>query len=347
MPWSEHGGDHWSIGPIELDFSVNLNPLGLPAAVRAALVDQVDHFAAYPDPKTRVLRTALGQWHGVDPQWIVCGNGAADLIYRLAQAVRPAQGLVLAPTFSEYERAIRLAGGKVVHHQLTAANDFRVGADLLDRVQPGCQLAVVCQPNNPTGRLADPDLLMALARRCRSVGALLLVDECFLPFSDGPSLIDRLDDHPNLVVLRAFTKLYAMAGLRLGYLVTAQPDLLDRLRAWTPPWTVSAAAEAAGLAALDLGPSWIETTRRTVADLRQSLTAGLSALGLTVTDSQANYVLARAAHPLAQSLAARGLLVRDCSNFIGLDSHYHRFAVRPAAEQDRLLTVLAQVLGSS
>ncbi|MDR1387042.1 MAG: threonine-phosphate decarboxylase CobD [Propionibacteriaceae bacterium] len=342
MSGSEHGGDHWSAGPIELDFSVNLNPLGLPAAVRAALLDQVDRFSAYPDPQTRALRSALADHHRVSPERVVCGNGAADLIHRLAQVVRPAQALVLAPTFSEYERAVRLVGGAVAHHRLEP-DDFTVRADLLEKIQPGCRLVVVCQPNNPTGRLADPALLVELARRCQAVDALLLVDECFLPFSQGDSLLDRLDDCPNLVVLRAFTKLYAMAGLRLGYLVTAQRSLLERLRAWTPPWTVSAVAEAAGLAALGLGPAWIEDTRRLVARQRQSLSAGLSALGLTVTASQANYVLARARFPLTERLAHQGLLVRDCSNFVGLDARWHRFAVRPAPEQDRLLAVLAQL----
>ena len=219
---------------------------------------------------------------------------------------------------------------------------------LLDVIAPGVELVFLCTPNNPTGRLVDGALLRAAAEQCRAVGAVLAVDECFLPLSDGagPGLAPCLAEHPNLLLLRAFTKSYAMAGLRLGYALSANGGLLERMAAAGPPWSVSTPAQAAGLAALEQCPDWPEKARALLASERPALSDGLAALGLEVVPGQANYLLFRAAGAadLKDRTLTRGVLIRSCANYHGLGNDWYRVCVGQAEQNRRLLAALKEVL---
>ena len=181
-----HGGDWMGyrerFGRDALDFSANVSPLGLPEGVAQAIRDALPLADRYPDPLCRTLRAALSRAEGVPQEHILCGNGAADLIFRLALAAKPRTALVTAPTFAEYATALETAGCTVERHFLREENDFAVAKDLLNAVHPGTNMVFLCQPNNPTGQLAEPALVEALLRRCEAVGAVLAVDECFLDF---------------------------------------------------------------------------------------------------------------------------------------------------------------------
>ena len=181
-----HGGD-WAgyraeFGRDPLDFSANVSPLGLPEGVAKAITAALATADRYPDPLCRALREKLAVAEGVPAEWLLCGNGAADLIFRLALAAKPRTALVTAPTFAEYATALETAGCTVERHLLREENDFAVTKDLLNAVHPGTNMVFLCQPNNPTGQLAEPALVEALLRRCEAVGAVLAVDECFLDF---------------------------------------------------------------------------------------------------------------------------------------------------------------------
>lgn len=256
-----HGGDIYAYDRDLLDFSVNLNPLGMPDRVLRAIREHAEEYDRYPDPHCRALRRALSVRESAPEKWLVFGNGAADLIVRLCMVLKPKRALLPAPTFSEYEKAVRLAGGEVRRFFLRQEAGYQVTADYADAVQPGDSVVFLCNPNNPTGALAEPGTVEALLSACGQVGAVLVVDECFLPFTDGRSCQSRLRAYPNLMVLRAFTKLYAMAGLRLGYLMCADEDLAGRIGAWGQSWSVSAPAQVAGLAAVS-EEGWPERTRR-------------------------------------------------------------------------------------
>ena len=199
-----HGGDVLTararFGGDVLDCSANLNPLGMPPAVQAAAAAAAADSARYPDPLCRALRAAIAAHDGVAPEQVLCGGGAAELIFRLAYALRPRRALVTAPAFSEYEEALTAAGCAVTRHPLRRENRFDVDGGLLDVIAPGVELVFLCTPNNPTGRLVDGALLRAAAEQCRAVGAVLAVDECFLPLSDGagPGLaaLEQCSDWP-------------------------------------------------------------------------------------------------------------------------------------------------------
>ena len=338
-----HGGDIYAYDRDLLDFSVNLNPLGMPDRVLRAIREHAEEYDRYPDPHCRALRRALSVRESAPEKWLVFGNGAADLIVRLCMVLKPKRALLPAPTFSEYEKAVRLAGGEVRRFFLRQEAGYQVTADYADAVQPGDSVVFLCNPNNPTGALAEPGTVEALLSACGQVGAVLVVDECFLPFTDGRSCQSWLRAYPNLMVLRAFTKLYAMAGLRLGYGICGDPGLMDRLESVRQPWTVSALAQEAGLAALK-ETDYVERTRELVRAQRQVLKDGLARLGLAVWDSQANYLFFRGPEGLKERLAARKVLIRSCANYPGLDGRYYRICVGTEENNRRFLRELEAAL---
>lgn len=345
-----HGGD-WAgyraeFGRDALDFSANVSPLGLPAGVAAAITNALPTADRYPDPLCRQLRAALAGAEGVPADWILCGNGAADLIFRLALAVRPRRALLPAPTFAEYEAALQTVGCAVQRVFLREENEFAVTEEFIDAVTPETDIVFLCQPNNPTGQMTPPALVERLVRRCAECGAVLVVDECFLDFlpdRDAWTAKQLLRDTPQLIILKAFTKLYAMAGVRLGYALCGDATLLEKMRGAGQPWAVSSLAQAAGLAALQ-ETAYAGAVRALIAEQRPRMAAGLRALGLRVMDGQANYLLFRATTDFGEKLRRRGAVVRSCANYPGLDAAWYRTAVRTAEENTRLLQIMGEIL---
>ena len=345
-----HGGD-WAgyraeFGCDALDFSANVSPLGLPAGVAAAITNALPTADRYPDPLCRELRAALAGAEGVPADWILCGNGAADLIFRLALAVRPRRALLPAPTFAEYEAALQTVGCAVQRVFLREENTFAVTEEFIDAVTPETDIVFLCQPNNPTGQVTPHALVERLVRRCAECGAVLVVDECFLDFlpdCDAWTAKQLLRDAPQLVILKAFTKLYAMAGVRLGYALCGDAALLEKTRGAGQPWAVSSLAQAAGLAALQ-ETAYAGAVRALIAEQRPRMAAGLRALGLRVMDGQANYLLFRATPDFGEKLRRRGAVVRSCANYPGLDAAWYRTAVRTAQENTRLLQIMGEIL---
>lgn len=342
-----HGGDiyadNWNEEP--LDFSANINPLGMPDSVREAAQQAIAGCLHYPDPFCRALRRAIAARNAVTPQQVFCGNGAADVLYRLMLTLAPKKILLPAPTFAEYEEAARLVGSEIVRFPL--GSDLTVTQAYWDAVTPDMDLVVLCNPNNPTGLLTPKGLVKKGMERCAEVGARLLVDECFHDFLCEPEhsvLTDQLADNPHLILLRSFTKMYAMPGIRLGYCLSSDPQLVDRLYEAGAPWSVSGIAQACGIAAAQ-DTDFPRKTRAYVALQRAALKRGLEDLGLHVIDGQVNYLLFRnlCIPDLQRRLHDRGILIRPCANYHGLDDTWFRIAVRNETENFVLLHTLRQL----
>ena len=213
-----HGGD-WAgyraqYGQDALDFSANVSPLGLPEGVAKAITAALVTADRYPDPLCRALRAKLAVHEKVPAEYLLCGNGAADLIFRLVWAAKPRTALLPAPTFAEYAAALETAGCTIRRHFLREDEDFAVTEAFISAVDEDTDMVFLCQPNNPTGQLTPLTLVEALLHRCEACGALLVVDECFLDFLPESELLSakKLLASPNLIILKAFTKLYGMAG---------------------------------------------------------------------------------------------------------------------------------------
>lgn len=341
-----HGGDLYGRA-VKLDFSVNTNPLGTPPSVVRAVEASAQNLCRYPDPCCRELTAALASYEGVGLETILCGCGAAELIYAYCGAVGAVRALVPVPTFLEYEAALEAAGGEAVRFPLREEDGFALTEDFLAETErTDCRAVFLCNPNNPTGQVIPPELLEAICRICCRREIRLFVDECFLELSDAgreASLAKYLDVFPNLFLLKAFTKSYGMAGLRLGYCLSGDGALLSAMSRRAQPWNVSLPAQAAGIAALEEG-AFLETSRQLIRQERPSLVKELEKLGLYVCPSQANYLLVRSGKPLAEPLLERGILIRGCSNYAGLGLGWYRFAVKSREENRALLDALQEIL---
>ena len=218
--------------------------------------------------------------------------------------------------------------------------------DFVQAVTEETDMVFLCQPNNPTGQVTPPALVERLISRCADCGAVLVVDECFLDFlpdRDALTAERFLNDAPKLVILKAFTKLYAMAGVRLGYALCSDTALLAGMQAAGQPWAVSGLAQAAGLEALQES-AYAEEVRALIEAERPRLAAGLRALGLYVIEGRANYLLFRAPADFGEKLRQHGAVVRSCGNYPGLDDGWYRTAVRTAEENTKLLAIMKEVL---
>ena len=345
-----HGGD-WAgyeqqYGKAPLDYSSNVSPLGLPEGVRRAVIRSLRDAERYPDPLCRQLRRAIADMEGVDPLWCLCGGGSADLIYRAVLARRPQRALVTAPAFAEYEAALALVSCRTERYMLRKEEGFLLREDFLETITPGVDMVFLCEPNNPTGRTTSRGLLLEILTRCRENGTLLVVDECFGSFLDDPgrhTLCGQLEESSNLLILKAFTKLYAMAGLRLGYCLCSDAAFLGAMRAAGQPWAVSGPAQAAGIAAL-AEKEYAQAVRALTARERPWLAGELERLGCEVIPGEANYLLFAQEKPLLEPLRRKGILLRGCGNYQGLDGTWYRAAVRDREDNRRFLAALEDIL---
>ncbi|MEA3641770.1 MAG: threonine-phosphate decarboxylase CobD [Lamprobacter sp.] len=332
-----------------LDFSANINPLGMPAAARAALVKAIDDLGHYPDPDCTALRTAIGDHLGVSAECILPGNGAEQLIWWLPRLLEAKRVLVTAPAYVDYQRAAEVWGRPLCSIQLQPDDGFALDLTRLSTQLQVGDLVWLGQPNNPTGRLINPAELKRLIASHPQVD--WAIDEAFIDFVSGAESAVGWG-LPNLIVIRSMTKFYALAGLRLGYAVLS-PSRAAALAQLLPEWSVNSLAAAAGSALL-MDPelaAFAQRTRQLIDSERQRLSEALAQIGLQVFDSSANYLLLRLpeAGPDAPDLASRllhceGIAVRVCSNYAGLDPSYLRIAVRTGPENRRLLAAMTRLL---
>lgn len=344
-----HGGRFYEAeertGKKMVDFSASINPLGLPYRVREDLFQDWKRIVHYPDPKGTGLLKKISQYWEIPPENIILGNGSNELIYLIISTFRPESVLIPVPTFSEYERAVRANDGRPVFFPLIEKEGFTLNFEKACNYRTDA--IFICNPNNPTGNLLLTDQQVeSLSQR------LVIVDEAFmdfLPDQQKYTLLRKAIDRKNLIVLRSFTKFFALAGLRLGYLIAHQ-DLIGDLRKKLSPWNVNALALRAG--ELMLTPKeYAYKTYRLVAGERKFLSREISRIkGLRPFPSVVNFILVKIALPgitstrLTAGLGKAGFLVRDCANFRNLGNKSIRIAVRTRRENKMLLTALREIV---
>lgn len=343
-----HGGDCYR-NQIEYDFSININPLGMPVGCFQAACEGISLSGRYPDECGEELCLALAGKEGISRENILLGNGAAELIYALCYSLRPGKALAAAPCFGEYERALCASGGKMIYYPLKEENDFRLEKEFLSAITGEAGLVFLCNPGNPTGMLIDQELLMETALKCEQKNVWMCVDECFLPFLEKErelTMLGRLEQFPHLIVLRAFTKIYGMPGLRLGYACSGNLKLLEKMKNAMQPWNTSIPAQMAGLAAISDDEKYLEEARRLIYREREYLTGELSKeLAEKVYASQANFLLFKSRKDLQRLLLKEKILIRDCSNFENLSEGFFRIGVRTHQENQELLRRWKRALG--
>lgn len=332
-----------------IDLSANINPFGIPEIVKKAMVCEVSGCDRYPDSFSVQLREKIAEFEHVNLDWIFCGNGASDIIFRLPRAMYAKKVMITAPAFSDYERAARSYGADIIRHTLLAADDFTWNSGLIEAVlRSKPNLVFVCNPNNPTGNITECTLMKDLLDCCRHVGAWLAVDECFLDFVEqaeeytGKVFLER---YSNLVIIKAFTKMFALPGIRLGYAICSDALLINSLYAHGADWPVSNLAQAAGIAALESAEHFIKKTVDFVSSERVTVETELFRLGYKVFPSKANYVFIQSPYSfdLREELDKRGIRIRSCGNYHGLDSSYYRIAVSEKSKNIKFLNAITEI----
>ncbi|MFC0228394.1 threonine-phosphate decarboxylase CobD [Serratia aquatilis] len=352
---SEHGGNvlemalKIGLNPADIiDFSANINPLGMPASLKAAIIAHLTSVECYPDVEYRQLHAALARAHRCLPENIMAGNGATELIYAIVNQIRPRTALLLTPGFAEYRRALQRVGCQIQDYPLDEACGFQPDERLLHVLveqRPDCLF--LATPNNPTGLMPDPTLLQDILAICRQQQIALVVDEAFIDFlPDVAGLIPQIDDFPGLYILRSLTKFFAIPGLRLGYLVSSDRQGLQQMKQLREPWTINAYAALAGEVILnDL--AYIQQTHQWLAQQRAWLFDALATLPqLRIWPGAANYIFLRCLRPgldLQQALLQHRILIRHCGNYPGLSCDYYRVAIKSEAANRTLIAALRQV----
>ncbi len=336
-----------------IDFSASINPLGVPRSVTAEIKKSIDSLVHYPDPEVTHLRSQIAEQLGVDPRSIVYGNGSTELIYLVVRTMKPDRVLIPAPTFSEYERAIKAMWDvgrgtwdeeTIKYFDLRKEESFNIDCSGYIDAMKGCSMAFLCNPNNPTGRLVGRPGILEMAQAAKRHRCYLVVDEAFIDFVPDHSVVREVEKNPYLIVLRSMTKFYALSGLRLGYGILPS-SVMQAVKKQKEPWTVNTLAQKAGTVAIH-DSAYRERTFAVIGREKAHLEKSFRQLGIDYVPSAANYYLIRLkrADKAVEDLRAKGILLRGCVDFRGLDRSYIRTAVKSRKDNTRLIEELSQWL---
>lgn len=339
-----HGGDIYR-NRVQLDFSVNINPFGMPETVKEALENAVGDAVRYPDICAEQLTAAISAWTNMPKEQLVCGNGASELFMAAVHALHPKKILIPVPSFYGYEKAAKAAGCELSFYELSKENGYALEEGILEKLTEEVDLLFLANPNNPVGNLIEPSLLTGIAKRCRKQNITLVLDECFIAFTGTQkrdSFCDRMMEYPNVIIIQAFTKLFAIPGVRLGYLMCQNRETAAQIREQLPEWNLSVFAQKAGTAACN-ETEYVKTSVDFICKEREWLKEKLEKQSIHVYPSNANYLLLKTKLPLYDGLLKRGILIRDCSDFRGLGSGYYRVAVKSRKENEELLKAIEEI----
>lgn len=351
MQQNIHGGDIYS-RQIRLDFSVNGNPLGMPDAAAQALREAAAHVGEYPDITAAALTEAVSRMlsgecgREIPEEYLLFGNGASELFLAIVRAFSPEQIVIPVPSFYGYEYAAEAAGSHIEYVYLPEETGFCPGQELLQALTEETDLLFLTNPNNPTGQLMNTEYLHQLLEHCRQQGIIVVLDECFVEFCETDreqpkSMLGETWQYDNLLLVRAFTKSFAMPGVRLGYLVCNNAEFREKIRRQLPEWNLSVFAQRAGIACAEQAEGHLQNTVEYVKTERAYLRKGLEKLGIRVVSGEADFLLLYTTQPIYDRLLAKGILIRNCENFRGLGAGYYRIAVKKHEENEVLLQELA------
>jgi threonine-phosphate decarboxylase len=335
-----HGGNIYKLAREKgikeiLDYSANINPFGLPESLKKSVLENFHVFEKYPDPEYIELREVLAKHNGMDYKNIIVGNGATEIIFLYMKTLNPKKALVVNPTFAEYERALMQTECEVSHFELKEEEDFILDVDKLkEELKKDYDLLVMCNPNNPTGRFIPREEMEKIALIARETNTNLMIDEAFIEFVDGnySESIAHIKD-PNIFVVRALTKFFAIPGIRLGFAICHNSDIIEKIETKREPWTVNALAELTAKVVLDdreyieKSENWIKTEKNW---MYESLKKGKY---IKTYKTDTNFILVKLTgkyncKTLRKELIEDGILVRDCSNFPYLDDNFIRLAIK-------------------
>ena len=341
---NKHGGYFGDSKKKIIDFSVNINPLGVPSKLKEKLKNSIDHLESYPEIDGISAKNTLSEHLNIDSEHLILGNGATELIYLFAKTFKPKKILIVEPTFTEYERAFSLNRSEIYHFQCKEEDKFKINIELLfkeiDELRP--DVLVICNPNNPTGIFTERESMKQVLDKLKSIDGKLFIDESFIDFTEKGSYINMIEDYP-IFILRSMTKIYAIPGLRLGYAI-ASKAIIDRLNKYKEPWTINSLALDSVEVLLEDG-KYKEETQRWYTSEKEYLRENLKQVeSLDVYEGEGNFFLCKLNESnsidLRDYLLNLGIYIRTCEDFHGLDDSFIRIAVRRKEENSALIRAL-------
>lgn len=351
----EHGGNVYDAPPTHtawIDFSANINPLGLSAQAEQAIRQHIPELIQYPDPQGRKIKEALSSYYGVPGEQLVLGNGAAELFYLYMHQARPRQVVIPVPSFSEYERSAAAVQAHITPVYLQEDQQFALPWKQLLSYCGKADCIILGNPNNPTGTTVSVDAVQELVEAAQGRGTDILIDESFLDFLPHEHLYSArtlIQQYDCIMSIRSLTKFYALPGLRLGF-AAVSPQKAAALEAHKDVWNVNLLAQYAGIAAL-ADRAYQERTRQYVETEKTYLYESLRRIpGIHVYAPSVNFILFRilrsgwTAQKLAAALRNEGILIRNCDNYMGLDESYVRIAVKRREDNEVLIQKMKALL---
>lgn len=363
-----HGGNIYKIFREKnidkiLDYSSNINPYGLPENLKKEIFEKLFVLERYPDPDYIELREKIAEKNNLNIENIIVGNGATEIIFLFMKILSPKKVLIVSPTFGEYERAIKastLANDslEINYFELKETENFVLNIKNLEtELENNYDLLILCNPNNPTGQFLKLKKLEEILKICEQKNTKLFVDEAFVEFVEdweNESIINSKENKENLFVIRAFTKFFAIPGLRLGYGICFNKNLLKKMLEKKEPWSVNNIADLAGQTVLD-DENYIQKTKEWIKDQKKYMYENLNKIeGLRAYKTEVNFILLKIEDNLLEKgldvknlrkkMLEKGILIRDASNFIYLDKHYFRLAIKDRLNNEKVIETLTSIL---
>lgn len=338
-------------------FSANVNPLGISYKLREGLMEHIDAITTYPDREYTSLRKCIAEYTGTDYRNILVGNGSTELISLVIQLQHPRKALIVGPTYSEYEHELSLEGGRSHYFRLRESDDFRLNIEELQQaLDRDIDLLVLCNPNNPTSSQIDRQSMRIILDTCKEKGIFVMVDETYVEFSEKADQITSIpltNYYNNIIILRGISKFFAAPGLRLGYAICGNHQLLQEIDSKKNPWTINSLAAVAGEIMFQ-DKEYIEDTKKLITSERERICRILdNCPAVKYYPPHGNFILVRilrddvTSMDLFEAAIRKGLMIRDCSTFPFLDNKYIRFCFMNPSDNDALLKVLLEQLNNS
>lgn len=335
-------------------FSANVNPLGVSPLLRKTLSDKIDAITSYPDREYTSLRKCIASYAGCDYSQIIVGNGSTELISLFIQIKHPKKALVIGPTYSEYEREISLGGGTSLYYPLKEEEDFNINVeDFLTNLNEGIDLLVVCNPNNPTSTSITANQMRLILDRCKQHDIFVMIDETYVEFADNMEEINSVPltyYYNNLIILRGISKFFAAPGLRLGYAITGNIDLIKEINKRKNPWTINSLAEVAG-SIMFTDTDYINETKQLISSERARIYEVLrQEKDLHPYKPSANFILIKilkdnlTSQDIFDAAIRKNLMIRDCSTFPFLSNKFFRFCFMEPSKNDELIQCILETL---
>lgn len=345
-----HGGEIYNLDKNITDFSTNINPLGVPESFRRVFFRRMDELTQYPDSLNRSVKKNVGEYLGVTSSRIAVGNGAIDIIYKLAQVCSCKKAIIAIPTFSEYKKAFEKMGTvEIVTYNI---DDMKPNSKKLYESIEENSIVILCNPNNPTGSLWEKNKLLELYQCCEKKNSMLMVDEAFIEFVDNNeelTMISHIENCNNLIVIRAATKFFGMPGIRLGYGIFGNEKLVQKIENAAEPWVLNTGAVIASDVIYN-DKHYKEQTQKWINSERKNMFEMLSVIkNLKVFHSEANFHLLKSESKelsgqiLYHKMIEKGFLIRRSKGFQGLNDSYIRLAVKNNHDNKRIVAALKQI----